>query len=80
MLRTKHLPFVRSRASLPVLLATGAVCAFGLVLPFIGWGHQLGLVSLPWTYFPWLIATLAAYCALTEVLKKVFIRRYGTLI
>lgn len=75
MLRTKHLPFVRSRASLPVLLATGAVCAFGLVLPFIGWGHQLGLVSLPWTYFPWLIATLAAYCALTEVLKKVFIRR-----
>ncbi|AAT89815.1 magnesium-translocating P-type ATPase [Leifsonia xyli subsp. xyli] len=78
MLRTKHLPFVRSRASLPVALATGAVCVFGLVLPFSGWGHQLGLVSLPWMYFPWLIATLVAYCALTEVLKRVFIRRYGT--
>jgi P-type Mg2+ transporter len=78
MLRTKRLPFVQSRASLPVLLATGAVCVFGLVLPFTGWGHSLGLVSLPWTYFPWLIATLAAYCALTQVLKTVFIRRYGT--
>jgi Mg2+-importing ATPase len=77
MLRTKRLPFVQSRASLPVLLATGAVCLFGLVLPFTGWGHTLGLVSLPWTYFPWLVATLAAYCALTQLLKTVFIRRQG---
>ncbi|WP_025156748.1 magnesium-translocating P-type ATPase [Leifsonia aquatica] len=78
LLRTKRLPFAQSRASLPVLLATGAVCVFGLVLPFTGWGHTLGLVSLPWTYFPWLVATLAAYCALTQVLKTVFIRRFGT--
>lgn len=78
MLRTKRLPFIRSRASLPVLLATGAVCVFGLVLPFSGWGHDLGLVSLPWTYFPWLIVTLLAYCALTQVLKNLFVRRFGT--
>ncbi|MFF2050890.1 magnesium-translocating P-type ATPase [Leifsonia sp. NPDC058194] len=78
LLRTKRLPFAQSRASLPVLLATGAVCVFGLVLPFTGWGHDLGLVSLPWTYFPWLVATLAAYCALTQVAKSLFIRRYGT--
>ena len=78
MLRTKRIPFVQSRASLPVLLATGAVCVFGLLLPFTGWGHELGLVSLPWTYFPWLVATLAAYCALTQLAKAVFIRRFGT--
>lgn len=77
MLRTKRLPFVQSRASRAVLLATGAVCVFGLVLPFTGWGEALGLVALPWTYFPWLVATLAAYCLLTQLAKRAFIRRFG---
>lgn len=77
LLRTKRLPFIQSRAGLPVLLATGAVCLFGLVLPFTGWGHVLGLVSLPWTYFPWLLLTLAAYCLVVQVAKKAFIRRFG---
>lgn len=78
MLRTRRLPLLQSRASLPVLLATGAVCVFGLVLPFTGWGAGLGLVALPWTYFPWLLATLAAYCLLTQLLKTRYIRRFGT--
>lgn len=77
LLRTKRLPFVQSRAGLPVLLATGAVCVFGLVLPFTGWGHVLGLVSLPWSYFPWLVLTLATYCLVVQVAKKAFIRRFG---
>lgn len=77
LLRTKRLPFVQSRASLPVLLATGAVCVFGLVLPFTGWGAVLGLVALPWSYFPFLVLTLAAYCVVTQIAKKMFIRRYG---
>ena len=77
MLRTRRLPFFQSRASLPVLLATGAVCVFGLILPFTGWGATLGLVPLPWTYFPWLIGTLLAYMVLTQLIKKVFIRKTG---
>jgi Mg2+-importing ATPase len=78
LLRTRRLPFVHSRASLPVLVATGAVCVFGLVLPFTGWGATLGLVPLPWTYFPWLVATLLAYCLLAQLAKRLYIRRYGT--
>jgi len=78
MLRTRRIPFIQSRPSLPVLLATAAVCIFGLVLPFSGWGHTLGLVSLPWAYFPWLVVTLATYCLLAQVAKKLFIRRCGT--
>ncbi|WP_353112046.1 magnesium-translocating P-type ATPase [Microbacterium sp.] len=77
MLRTARLPFVRSRASLPVLLATGAVCVFGVLLPFSGWGAVLGLVPLPWSYFPFLVLTLLAYCVVTQVAKRLFIRRYG---
>ncbi|GAB2671217.1 magnesium-translocating P-type ATPase [Gordonia jinhuaensis] len=78
MLRTSRIPFVTSRASLPVLLATGAVCVFGVLLPFTGWGATLGLVPLPWTYFPWLALTLGVYCVLTQVMKRRFISRYST--
>jgi Mg2+-importing ATPase len=78
MLRTEKIPFIQSRASLPVLLATGAVCVFGLVLPFSGFGQALGLVPLPWTYFPFLIVTLAAYCVLTQLVKTVFIKKFGS--
>ncbi|HXH34024.1 MAG TPA: magnesium-translocating P-type ATPase [Plantibacter sp.] len=78
MLRTEKIPFIQSRASLPVLLATGAVCVFGLVLPFTGFGQALGLVPLPWTYFPFLVATLAAYCVLTQLVKNAFIKKFGS--
>ncbi|WP_082057209.1 magnesium-translocating P-type ATPase [Psychromicrobium lacuslunae] len=77
MIRTGRVPFLQSRASWPVLLLTGAVCLFALLLPFSNFGHSLGLVSLPWTYFPWLIGTLAAYCLLTQGIKVLFVRRYG---
>ncbi|WP_081863947.1 magnesium-translocating P-type ATPase [Mycetocola saprophilus] len=78
LLRTRKLPFIQSRASISVLLATGAVCVFGLVLPFIGWGQSLGLVPLPWTYFPWLIATLGAYCVVVQLAKRRFIARFNS--
>ncbi|AUH68607.1 MULTISPECIES: magnesium-translocating P-type ATPase [Gordonia] len=77
LLRTGRVPFVQSRAGLPVVLATAAVCVFGLVLPFTGFGQGLGLVPLPWSYFPWLIVTLVGYCVVTQVAKRMFVRRYG---
>ncbi|MFJ3959288.1 magnesium-translocating P-type ATPase [Arthrobacter sp. NPDC090010] len=77
ILRTRRIPFLQSRASRSVLLATLAVCAFGLLLPFTGFGASLGLVALPWTYFPWLVLTIAAYGLVAETAKRVFIRRFG---
>ncbi|MFC9789867.1 magnesium-translocating P-type ATPase [Rhodococcus sp. NPDC127528] len=77
MIRTQRIPFLQSRASLPVMVTTGLACVFGLVFPFTGWGHSLGLVSLPGTYFPWLVVTLVAYCGLAQLAKVWFIRRFG---
>jgi Mg2+-importing ATPase len=38
-------------------------------LPFSQAGATLGMVPLPWTYFPWLAAILLAYCGLTQLVK-----------
>lgn len=78
LLRTRKIPFVQSRASIPLILATAAVCVFGLVLPFTGFGAMLGLVPVPWSYFPWLIATLATYCLVVQVAKTRYVRKVGS--
>ncbi|MDE7123632.1 MAG: ATPase, partial [Alistipes sp.] len=76
MIRTRKIPFIQSRASWPVMLMTGIVMAFGIVLPFTSLGASVGLMPLPWSYFPWLVLTLLAYCTLTQAVKGWYIRRF----
>jgi len=78
MLRTRRIPFVQSRATLPVLVMTAAVTAIGLYLPFSPLAGVLGMQALPMSYFPWLVATLASYCLLTQGVKTWYIRRFGS--
>ncbi len=77
MLRTQKIPFIQSRAALPVMLMTGLVMALGILIPFSPLGHAVGLVPLPWNYFPWLLATLLGYCLVTQGMKRLYMRRFG---
>lgn len=76
MIRTRKIPFIQSRASWPVMLATFAIMAVGIVFPFTSFGARVGLVPLPWNYFPWLIVTLLCYCVLTQLIKQWYIKRF----
>lgn len=76
MIRTKKIPFIQSRASWPVMSITLVIMAIGIVIPFTRFGSYIGLTPLPLSYFPWLAATLIAYCVLTQVIKKWYIRRF----
>ncbi|MFJ8351370.1 magnesium-translocating P-type ATPase [Streptomyces sp. NPDC094153] len=78
MIRTRRIPFIQSRASVPVMVMTAAVMAFGIALPFTPLGASIGLQPLPMSYFPWLIGTLLAYCVLTQLVKTWFIRRFDS--
>ncbi len=77
MLRTRKVPFFQSTAALPVVLATGLVMALGIYIPFSPVGAMVGLVPLPWAYFPWLVATLLGYCVVAQAMKALYIRRFG---
>ncbi|MFF4215600.1 magnesium-translocating P-type ATPase [Streptomyces nondiastaticus] len=78
MIRTRKVPFIGSRASAPVMVMTAVVMAFGLLLPFSPLAPALSMEALPMSYFPWLIAILLAYCALTQAVKSWYIRRFNT--
>lgn len=76
MIRTRKVPFFQSRASWPVMAMTLAVMAIGILIPFTPFGASIGLVALPWSYFPWLTATLLAYCILTQAIKNWYVKRF----
>ncbi|NHC62797.1 magnesium-translocating P-type ATPase [Paenalcaligenes suwonensis] len=77
MLRTQKIPFIQSTATLPVLLMTGSIMAIGLYLPFSALGPLVGLEALPWAYFPWLLGILLSYCVAAQLMKMLYIRRFG---
>ena len=77
MIRTRRIPFLRSMASAPVLALTGAIMVVGMLIPFSTLGARIGMQPLPGIYFAWLALTLVSYCVLTQVMKTIYIRRYG---
>lgn len=76
MIRTRKIPFIQSSAAAPVLALTTAIIAIGIAIPYTVLGTKLGMVELPLEYFGWLAATVVAYCALTQFVKGVYIRRF----
>ena len=77
VIRTAKIPFIQSRASLPMLMITATVMAIGMYLPFSPIASSLGFVPLPAIYFVWLAAILTCYCVLTQFVKTWFIKKYG---
>ena len=77
MVRTPKLPFVQSHAAWPLMGMTLAIMAVGLWLPLGPLAGYFKLHSLPGAYYAWLVAILAGYCALTTLMKRLYIRRYG---
>ncbi|MFI6002597.1 magnesium-translocating P-type ATPase [Streptomyces sp. NPDC051366] len=78
MIRTRKIPFIQSRASWPVMVMTVLAVLTGLYLPFSPLAGSLGFVPLPAGYFPWLIGVLLAYCTLTQLLKTLYVRTFGS--
>ncbi len=77
MIRTRRVPFVQSVAAAPVLGLTIAIIVVGMLIPFSALGAKIGMMPLPPMYFAWLALTLVSYCVLTQLMKLIYIRRYG---
>jgi Mg2+-importing ATPase len=77
VIRTQRIPFIESRASLPLVMTSLVICALGIWLPFSPFAAALGFTSLPLRYWLILAAMLAAYIVLTHIAKTWFYRRFG---
>ena len=77
MIRTPKLPFIESRAAAPLMAMTLVIMAAGIFLPMGPLADYFKLQALPTAFFPWLAGILLGYCALTTVMKRFYIRRFG---
>ncbi|MBC2850194.1 magnesium-translocating P-type ATPase [Cetobacterium sp. 8H] len=80
MIRTPKIPFIQSRASWTLSILTTLGILVGTIIPFTSLGTNLGMMALPFVYFPFLAITIFLYIVLVTLLKKWFIKRHGELL
>lgn len=78
-LRTPKIPFIQSNATFAMLVITTLGIIVGSVLPFTGFGAELGLMPLL-AITGYGFITVVAYLALVTAVKKIYIRRFQELL
>lgn len=73
-IRTRRVPFWRSRPSLPLTLTALGVVALGAALPATPLARVLGFRLLPAGFFAAVAAMVAVYLILVEFAKRIFYR------
>jgi Mg2+-importing ATPase len=72
VIRTRRVPFLRSRPSLPLAVTSIACVVVALVLPFSPLADVLGFVTLPVGFLAILVAMVVTYLGLVEAGKARF--------
>ncbi len=74
VIRTRRVPFFRSRPGLAILLVPAGCAVLGIVLPFTPLAKELGFTPLPLRFFMILGAMTVCYVVLVEYAKSRFYR------
>ncbi|OKH65634.1 magnesium ABC transporter ATPase [Mycobacterium sp. SWH-M3] len=71
-IRTRRVPFLRSRPSPVLAVSTAVVIAAGIGLTLSPLAPRLGFTPLPWQFFLALVLLTVTYLVLVEITKTVF--------
>jgi Mg2+-importing ATPase len=77
LIRTRRVPFFRSRPSTPMIVMPISAALVGAVLPFTPAADALGFTALPLSFFLILVGMVLCYLALVEVAKARFYAAHG---
>jgi len=78
VIRTRRVPFFKSRPSTPLLSATLACAAIGVALPYIGpSAHLFGFQALPLSFLAVLAGMIVTYLALAQLGVALFFKPHG---
>jgi P-type Mg2+ transporter len=74
VIRTRRIPFFRSRPSLPMMFVPTGAAAIGIILPYTPLSHVLGFSPLPLKFFLVLAVLIVTYMVLVDLAKIPFYR------
>lgn len=76
VIRTKHLPFVKSKASKFLTTSTIAAVAVGWFIPFTPLGKVFGFFPLSFPIIFTIIGIVLAYLITVEIVKRIYYKKY----
>ncbi|MCS7093141.1 MAG: magnesium-translocating P-type ATPase [Patescibacteria group bacterium] len=77
VIRSDKIPFIQTRASLPLTLMTIFVVSLGVFLVNSPFASFFGFAKLPLSYWPILILILLSYITLAQMVKVFYKKRFG---
>ena len=77
VIRTRRVPFFKSRPGKWLTVLTLASVAFGTIVPFTSLGRLMGFTAIPASFWPLLIAMTATYLLLVDAGKVFFYKVCG---
>ena len=80
LLRTKKIPLIQSRTSVPVMAVTTLGILLFTVMTFTPAGRLIGLTALPPVYFVFLTCIVLLYLLLITLAKMWYIKKYTELL
>jgi len=80
VIRTRMVPFYRSRPSRPLVISTVLIVLAACLLPFTTVGHLFGFVPPPLTFYAAMAGLVIGYIVLVELVKRWFYRKYSSFI
>ena len=72
VIRTRRIPFFKSRPSMPMLFVPTGAALVGTILPYTGLANLLGFTPLPAIFFLLLFGMVVVYLVLVELAKTRF--------
>ncbi|KAF8443023.1 Mg-transporting ATPase [Boletus edulis BED1] len=77
-LRTHKIPFIQSRASLPVVLVTFGVACISMAIPYIPkLNSALQLTPPVPMFYAYLVGTVAGYALVVHIVKTIYLRVFN---
>lgn len=77
IIRTGKKPFIESKPSQFLMFTSIYIVTIGLFIPFTPLGKYFGFVAPPLSYFLALTGIVGSYLLLVQIVKKLFIKKYG---
>ena len=76
-IRTHKFPFIGSKAGRELVISTLAVVIITLIIGFSRLAYVLDMNPLPYSYGLWLAGMMLIYLLLAQIMKTVYIHRFG---
>ena len=76
IIRTAKLPFIESRASVPVVITTVLLMIVAIIVPFTPLGGMIGLVGIEAKFIVVIFVVSFLYCIIASIAKKIYLKIY----